>query len=91
MSDWLVLKPIPIGGGKKIEPNTVVQADNWRNRRTLEAGRYIQRIELTPEVKKPKVEKASPEATVVASDESSVAETPKKKAGRPPKAQVTEG
>jgi len=50
VSGWLVLKPIPVGGGKKIEQGTVVDADNWRNRRTLEAGRYIQRIELTATV-----------------------------------------
>jgi len=47
VSSWLVLKPIPVGGGKKIEQGSVVEADNWRNRRTLESGRYIQRIELT--------------------------------------------
>lgn len=88
MADWLVLKPIPVGGGKKIDAGTVVQADGWRNRRTLESGRYIQRMDLTPTLKgspKPKAEPASEVAEPVK------AEAPKKKAGRPPKVDSSEG
>jgi hypothetical protein len=61
---YIVLKPVPIGGGKKIAPGTVVDAENWKNRRTLEGGRYIQRIEVGKRVdaiaKTPE-----PESTVV--------------------------
>jgi len=93
MSDWLVLKPIPVGGGKKIEAGAVVQADGWRNRRTLESGRYIQKIELTPNVVVkpiPVVEPAKVDEPVKV-DETVKSEAPKKKVGRPPKVEVTEG
>jgi len=99
MSDWLVLKPIPVGGGKKIEAGAVVQADGWRNRRTLESGRYIQKIELTPNVVVKPIPVVEPVKAVepakveepVKVDETVKSEAPKKKVGRPPKVEVTEG
>lgn len=77
MSEWLVLKPIRSGGSNFIQTGERVLADNWRNRRSLESGRYIQRIE-------------DPIPSVVADatiEEAKVV----KKVGRPPKVAVEEG
>ncbi len=97
---YLVLKPIPIGGGKKLEPGTTVDAENWRNRRTLEAGRYIQRIELsakpdaTAPAKRAEVKPAEPKPeerkpvveSKIAQVKAKLAEEPKKQASKPSKA-----
>lgn len=76
---YIVLKSIPLGDGNKIAPGTLVEAEKWRNRRSLELGRYIQRIEVG----------TATNATVtdqVEVEEPSVEEAPaKKKVGRPPK------
>jgi hypothetical protein len=78
MSEWLVLKPIKLGAGNFVATGERVLADNWRNRRSLESGRYIQRIEITvPSV----VSDAIAEEEV----------KPVKKVGRPPKVAVEEG
>ncbi len=78
MSEWLVLKPIKVGGGNFIQTGERVLADNWRNRRSLESGRYIQRIEVTV----PPVDSDAIVEDVV---------KPVKKVGRPPKVAVEEG
>lgn len=77
MSEWLVLKPIKLGKGSFIATGERVLADDWRNRRTLESGRYIQRIEIT-------VPSVVGDATI---EEAKVV----KKVGRPPKVAVEEG
>ena len=38
---YKVLKPIPVGNGEFIASGTIVDADNWRNLRTLLASRWI--------------------------------------------------
>ena len=78
MSEWLVLKPIKLGKGSFIATGERVLADDWRNRRTLESGRYIQRIEIT-----------APSVVGDATIEEEV--KPVKKVGRPPKVAVEEG
>lgn len=78
MSEWLVLKPIKVGGGNFIQTGERVLADNWRNRRSLESGRFIQRIEVTA----PPVDSDAIVEDVV---------KPVKKVGRPPKVAVEEG
>jgi hypothetical protein len=76
---YIVLKSIPLGNGTKIAPGTLVAAENWRNRRSLELGRYIQRVEVGNSVD-------AIVADEVDTEEPSVEETPaKKKVGRPPK------
>lgn len=84
---YIVLKPVPLGNGKKIAPGTVVEADNWRNRRSLELGRYIQRIEVG---NKGNAIEVTAEPSIEPVEETAVepteAETPaKKKVGRPAK------
>lgn len=87
---YLVLKPIPTGNGQKLQPGTVVDAENWRQRRTLEAGRYIQRIEpdskadATAPAKK--VAKVGEPAVKPVVEPIVAEESPKKRVGRPAKA-----
>lgn len=89
----LVIKPIPLGNGKKLEAGIIVDADNWRNRKTLELGRYIRPVEVgspsdakapSPVVESEEtVEEPKPEVVEVAKR----VEQPKKRVGRPVKAE----
>ena len=86
---YVVLKPIPLGESNSIPAGAVVDAETWRNRRTLENGRYIQFIgsltgkDAKATEKKSSIAEAQP-AEVVESDKPK-AEEPKKRVGRPPK------
>lgn len=62
MSKYIVMKPIPVDG-EKLPTGTVVNAAEWRNLRTLIAGRYLKPVEdaseddvqfVTDEVVKPR-------------------------------------
>lgn len=81
---YIVLKPVPLGKGASIAPGTVVDADNWRNRRSLEMGRYIQRIEVGNQKNATTPAETAVEATEVDSVVEDEAPA-KKKVGRPPK------